>query len=366
LASSQWQPPPRKVSGFIEANEIRVGSRVGGRVLKVFVEEGQPVKKDKPLVSLEPYDLEEQLAQSQAILAARQAELDKLKCGNRPLEIAQAEERSKQLAAVLKKLEKGPREQEIRSAEASLQQADALLKLAQEKKGRMDALIAKNAGTREDLDQANSELKVAQTTQKVRQAELDLLNAGTRPEEIEEAQARLKEAQLAWELLREGYRREEITAAEAAVKAAEAAVAVFKRQLAELTILSPVDGFVEAVELEPGDLVGANSPTVSLLDSSELWVRAYVPENQMGIKIGHKVAVTIDSFPGREFAGHVSYIARQAEFTPGNVQTAEDRSKQVFRIKVLMDDGLKELRAGMSADIWLDRVPATGKESPRS
>lgn len=364
LTISQWQTTPLKVSGFIEANEIRVGSRVGGRVREVFVDEGQLVTKGMKLISLEPFDLEEQAAQAEAVLSQRRAELAKLENGSRPLEVAQAEERLKQLSAVLKKLRNGPREQEIRAAEAALEQATAQLRLATIKQARVESLLTKSAATQEDMDQANSELKVAGASQQVRQAELDLLKAGTRPEEVEEAQAKEKEATEAWELQKEGYRVEEKLAARAAVKAAEAAVAALQRQLAELTITSPVDGLVEAVEIEPGDLVGANTPAVSLIDSHELWVRAYVPENHLGIAIGNKVPITVDSYPGREFAGRVTFVARRAEFTPGNVQTPEDRSKQVFRIKVRLDEGRKELRPGMSADVWLGRIQ-TAESEPR-
>jgi len=99
--------------------------------------------------------------------------------------------------------------------------------------------------------------------------------------------------------------------------------------------------------------VPPNAPVVSMLDLGTLWVRAYVPENRLDLALGQRVVVTVDSFPGREFAGHVSFVARQAEFTPGNVQTPEERSKQVFRIKVEIDEGRDQLRPGMIADVWL-------------
>jgi membrane fusion protein YbhG len=107
------------------------------------------------------------------------------------------------------------------------------------------------------------------------------------------------------------------------------------------------------VELHPGDLVIANAPVISLMDTRSLWVRAYVPENRLQQKVGEKLRVSVDSFPSQRFAAHLSFIARQAEFTPGNIQTPEERSKQVFRIKVVLDEGLDRLRPGMSADVWL-------------
>jgi multidrug resistance efflux pump len=93
---------------------------------------------------------------------------------------------------------------------------------------------------------------------------------------------------------------------------------------------------------------------ISMMDRRSLWVRAYVPEDRMDVEIGRAVAVTVDSRPGQRFAGRVGFIARQAEFTPGNVQTPEDRSRQVFRIKVILEEGRDVLRPGMGADVWLE------------
>jgi multidrug resistance efflux pump len=121
-----------------------------------------------------------------------------------------------------------------------------------------------------------------------------------------------------------------------------------------LRIAAPVDGVVEAVDLQPGDLVSANAPVLSLMDLRELWVRAYVPEDALNVQVGQDVVVTVDSYPDRSFSGKISFVARQAEFTPGNVQTPEERSQQVFRIKVALTEGLDELRPGMAADVWLE------------
>ncbi len=93
---------------------------------------------------------------------------------------------------------------------------------------------------------------------------------------------------------------------------------------------------------------------MSIIDHQRLWVRAFVPQNRIGLQIGRKLRVTADSLPDQEFVGTVSFIARQAEFTPSNVQTPQEREKQVFRIKVNLLGGLKKLRPGMTADVWLD------------
>jgi multidrug resistance efflux pump len=354
LLYSQRPPGPLKVSGFIEADEVRLGSRVGGRVARVAVEEGARVAAGAVLVELEPYDLAERLAQAKGERNARQAELDRLAAGFRPEERAQAQARLDQASANLEKLENGPRPQEIAAGEAHLRLANAQLDLAQAEHTRVANLVERDAVTTQELDQAVKELKVAQENVRVREEELNQLREGTRAEDLRAAEALHEEARQALLLSENGYRVEEVDAARAALHAAEAAVRAIEAQLAELTVRAPVAGIVDAVELQPGDLVAANAPAVTIVDAAHLWVRAYVPENRLGIEIGRRVAIGVDSFPDERFAGEVTFISQQAEFTPGNVQTPEERSKQVFRIKVEVRSGLDRLRPGMAADVWLE------------
>ena len=354
LVYSQFRGGPLKVSGFIEAYEIRVGSRVGGRVDKVLVKEGASVKQGELLVALEPYDLNERRSQASAELAARQAQYEKLAKGFRSEEIEQAKAAYDRLAAQLAELEHGPREQEIAAGEARVRLAEADLVLAQENLDRLERLVPRNAATKEELDEAVTALRVARATLDVRQQELGLLREGTRPEQIEAARAQLEEASQQWLLRKNGFRPEEIAEARAGVEASHAALQAVEQQLAELNVVSPLDAMVEAVDLRPGDMISPNAPVLSLMDTSRLWVRAYVPENRLDLRIDQPLWVTVDSYPETRFRGHVSFVARQAEFTPSNVQTPEERSKQVFRIHVTLDEGLDRLRPGMSADVWLD------------
>jgi multidrug resistance efflux pump len=326
---------------------------VGGRVASTHVEEGSVVTKGQILVELEPFDLLERRAQAAANLSARKAAYDKLNAGFRSEEKSQAKARVDQLAARLEKLENGPRTEEISAAQARVHLAQADLELAQTNYARTETLRDRQVATAEDMDQATKELKVARANVEVRTEGLALLLEGTRPEEIEEARAQKEEARQAWLLTENGYRSEEIAEAKSRMDAAAAALASIARHIEELTISAPVDGTIEAVELEPGDLVSPNAPVLSIMDTSELWVRAYVPQSELRISIGQQVQITVDSYPSERFGGHISFIARQAEFTPSNVQTPEERSKQVFRIRVIIDEGLGRLRPGMAADVWL-------------
>lgn len=351
LLYSQRPAVALRVSGFVESDEIRVGSRVGGRVLKVMVDEGDEVKKDRQLVELEPFQLHEQRAQAAALLAQAQADLDRQLDGYQREEIEQSKARLDQLDAARDRLADG--EEDIAAAEANLQLAAAQHELAKLKYSRTETLFGKNSAAQSDLDQVTSELRVATATVRVREQELQKLKR-TRPSDIKEAQAKVEEARQEWLLRDRGYRKEEKTRAKAAVEAARAALEAFDRQLDELTIRAPADGVIEAVDLRPGDLVGANTPTISMIERGRLWVRAYVPENHLDVRLEQPVAVSVDSFGDRRFKARIIFVARQAEFTPGNVQTPEERSKQVFRIKVLLEEGLDVLRPGMTADVWFD------------
>lgn len=350
LLYSQRQPPLERVSGFVESDEIRIGSRVGGRVASVLVEEGDAVKKGQELIKLEPFQLLEQQAQAGAELAEAQAELARLTAGYRPEEIAEARAREEQLIAARNQL--GNREEDIAAAKANLDLATSELELAKLKYDRTEKLFGKNSAAQADMDQAGTELRVARASENVRREELAKLER-TRPEELKQADAARDEAQQVRMLRERGYREEDKKKAEAAVAAARAALAAIGRQIDELVIRAPADGSIEAVDLRPGDLVGASTPAVSIIEAGRLWVRAYVPENRLDVQVGREVSVIVDSFPGRTFKGRVTFVARQAEFTPNNIQTIEDRSKQVFRIKVLLEEGLDVLRPGMSGDVWL-------------
>lgn len=354
---SQRESETLIVSGFVESDEIRLGSRVGGRVRSVLVEEGQHVNAGDILVELEPFDLLDRRAQADALWTQQKARYDEVHAGYRLEEVAQAQARYEQSNEQLRMLRNGPREQELKVAQAELSMASAELQLAAESLKRISTLKEQGAATQEALDSAVSQQKAATDRVIARREQLALLQAGTREEELAIAEARVREAEQSWMLLKNGYREEEVTQAYSAMKAAESALAAIDRQIEELKVRAPATGTIEALDLRPGDLVAANAPIVSMLDTGRLWVRAYAPENHLDMSTGDKLPLRIDSFPGRTFQGEVTFIARQAEFTPNNVQTPEERSKQVFRIKITLLDGHDVLRPGMAADVYLEGTP---------
>jgi len=353
----QYQPVPFIVSGFIEADEIRAGSRIGGRIAEVLVSEGMVVGRGRPLYRIEPFDLRERLAQAEAALAGYRAEYARLKAGFRKEEIEQARAKRDRARAVLERLKAGPRPQEIEIAREKLKAATADLELAESEYERISRLRESAQAAKTEYDRAVREWKAATAEAAVARQELALAEEGTRKEEVAEAEAALADAEQALKLIENGYRAEDVAKAAAQVAAAEADVAAIKVQMQELTVAAPCDCVVETIDLRPGDLVAANAPSVALLDLSRMWVRAYVPESRLGrIALGQRVPIRVDSFPGERFPGRITFIAHDAEFTPRNVQTPEERSKQVFRIKVTIEQGLDRLRVGMAADVLLDEV----------
>lgn len=352
---TQTRAWPLIVSGFIEADEIRVGSRVGGRVSEVLAAEGQTLKAGDLLYRIDPFDLRETLAQAQSELAAHQAEHARLKAGFRREEIEQIRAKRDGAAALLDKLIAGPRKGEIEIARAKLNSARANLELAKSESDRVAHLNKEDSAVPIEMDRVARGLKAAQAEVDSATQEVALLNEGTRKEDIAQARAAKAEADAALAMMESGYRAEDLAKAAAQVAAAQAAVAAIHLRLKELDVVAPCDCVVEAIDLRPGDFVGPSAPSAAVLDLSRLWVRAYVLESRLGqIKLGQRVPIRVDSFPGRRFMAHVAFIAREAEFTPRNVQTPEERTKQVFRIKVMLDEGRDALRVGMAADVLLD------------
>jgi len=355
LAWQQTRTRPFVVSGFVEADEIRVGSRVGGRVKQVFVAEGSRVKVGDPLIEVDPFDLREQLADAKAQLAANQAEYDQLKAGYRKEEIEQARAKRDLAQAALDEAVAGPRPREIEVAKEDLNRAKADLAFATSEHERVSKLRAQAQTAPREVEEVVRNLKAAEAASAAAEQRLALLTEGTRKEAIAQARAKAADAAEALKLLEAGYRAELIAQAAAKVEAAKARAAAIEARVKELTVVSPCDCAVETVDLRPGDLVAANAPAAALLDVSRLWVRAYVPESRLGeIALDQRVPVRVDSFPNERFTGRITFIAREAEFTPRNVQTPEERSKQAFRIKVTLETGVEKARVGMAADVMLD------------
>jgi multidrug resistance efflux pump len=342
------------ISGTIEADDIHVGSKVGGRVLKVVAKEGQTVQGGETLVLLEPKEFDAALAEAQAALRQAEAKYALVSAGSRPEEIEQAEAAARQAQAELDQLASGPRQQEIDQAMAEWKAAKAQAENAQRFLQRMEGLAKRELVAKQEFDDALAKADETQQKMSAARERYDLLLAGTRKEEVERARQRWAEADAKRRQIRSGFRKEEVDQAKSEVEAARARVQLTRTQLEETVIKAPVDALVETLDLEPGDLVSAGKPVATLLRTGSLWVRAYLPEARLGfVQPGLEVKVRVDSFPRREFRGVVRRINRQGEFTPRNIQTHEERVLQVFQTEVVLDDPEHVLRPGMSADVTI-------------
>ncbi len=354
IVYSQIQPQSNYVSGLIESEEIRLGSRIGGRVKRVLVAEGDRVTKSMPLVEFEPYDLNEREQQAVSVLAEREAVLKKMKTGMRDEEIAQAKSRYDRAREQLSLTQEGARPEEITAAENRLTVAKSELKLAKREYDRISSLHQQNAISKSEFDSADQKWKSAVALVDVRKSELKILKDGARKQEIEIAKANVEDLRLAWELAKKGFRTEDIEQAQAARDSAAASLEAIRSQKRELVLYAPADGIIDSLDLQPGDLVGPNAPVMTMLSTKNLKVRAYVPQRFLQLKVGQELRITVDSFPGEDFQGEVTFISNQAEFTPSNVQTPDDRAKQVYRIRVTLNGDTDKLRPGMTTNVWLD------------
>jgi multidrug resistance efflux pump len=168
---------------------------------------------------------------------------------------------------------------------------------------------------------------------------------------VDDAATKAKTSAEDLRILRQGTRKEDIEAARAEVEQQQRRLETLLKQRAETDVKSTVGGVIQSMGLRPGDLVAPNQTVAEILESSQLWVRVFVPETVLGlVHVGQQVRVRIDTFPNQSFAGHVASVSSQGEYTPRNVQTRAQRAEQVFGVKVLVDPDPK-LKAGMAAEV---------------
>jgi len=327
-------------SGTVEARDIRVGSKVGGRIDKVLVREGDSVEFGQTLITFDDKELQASLQQSRA--AAEKAER-----GFRPEEIAEVRAAAAQAKAEYDQRLNGYRQEDIDAAKADLDRATADEIRTHLDFQRYDALAQKDLVSKQQRDTADANWKMALAQKQNAQHKLDELMRGYRPEEIAAAEARYHQTQATLEKYERGNRREDVDAARAALAYDEA-------RFRERQVLAPAASTVEVLDVRPGDLIPPNTPVATLLERDQIYVRIYIPETEIGrVHLGQKAEIRVDSFPNQVFNGVVEQINQQAEFLPRNVQTREERVHQVFGVKVRIDDTSHRVLAGMAADIKL-------------
>lgn len=312
LAGCRSAPPPSdrvRVSGQVEATEVHIASTVGGRILAMAVSEGSRVAEGATIATLDTADAELAVNRVQADREQADAQLRLLLAGARPEDLRQAE-------AV------------VRAAVADQEAANVDLRSATADAERFEQLLVSNSGSRKQRDDAVARRDGAQ-------------------QRLDGARERVGAAKEALTRLQSGARRQEIEASRARVAAADAQLAVWRKAIADATVTTPVAGIVTERIADAGELVGPRSPIAIVTDLDHAWANVYVDEPSVPkLRLGQPATVFTDA-GGAGIPGTVTYISAKAEFTPRNVQTADDRSKLVYRLKIALDNASGVFKAGM-------------------
>lgn len=345
------------LNGTVEVQEIRLGSKIGGRVKTVSVREGETVKAGQELVRFDTPELDAQRFQLQAKLRSAEADLLKARRGPRPEEKAEAKAAVQVAEAKLEKMTKGWREEEKRQAKSESEAAETDLIQTKSEFERVDKLFKSGPGvavTRSEWDLARALKDRAQKRYDAAMAHYDMIMNGNRPEDIAEMTAEVARAKAKLELLENGTREEDIAMAEANVAEIKARLTEVEANLREAIVVAPSAAVVEVLSVRPGDLVPPNQPVIRILRDDDLWVKVFVPETDLGkVKLNQNVDVTVDAFPGRRLPGTIDQIANVSEFTPRNIQSIDERKHQVFAIKVRVDNQEGIFKSGMAAEVTI-------------
>ena len=292
-----------KVSGSIEATTTEISFKVPGRLARRLVDEGDTVRRGQQVAVLHIDEFLEERNARASELKANQAALADLVAGSRREEIAQAE-------AVLARMRA---------------EADRMAK----EFARAETLFKREVIPLKELDAARAGRDSSAAAVREAKERLQLMKIGPRPHAVSQARAR--------------------------VEAAGAALALAETRFSDTTVSSPVDGLVLAKHAEPGEMLAPGAPVLTIGKMDEVWLKAYIPETELGrVKVGQKVRVTSDTWPGRVYDGMITFISSQAEFTPKNVQTEKERVKLVYRIKITLPNPKMELKPGMPADAVIE------------
>jgi HlyD family secretion protein len=306
LAAASCARSPRGIeaSGTIEAVDIRVASKVAGQILSMPAKEGASLRAGDPVALIDHSSLDLQLGQAEAGIEVARAQLDLLLSGARAEDLAQAE--------------------------AAVDSAREAARIARTDASRTAELLAGGSATQKQKDDDDARAAQADAQERFAAQALKKLEAAARPEELRAAKARLEQAQWAARLV--------------------------GKQIEDCSVAAPIAGVVTRRLAEPGELAAAGSGLVVMTDLGSLALTIYVPETDLAsMSIGEAASIRVDSAPGKVFAGTVSRIASRAEFTPKNVQTKDERVKQVFAVTIDLGAGEGVLRPGMPADASLAR-----------
>jgi HlyD family secretion protein len=355
-----------RLSGNMELTQVDISFKVAGKLIERAVNEGDTVKKGQLIARIDQVQTFRQNQAQQASVQSAEMQLSQSATSivwqqatnEADIELRKADIRQAQ--ANLEQLLNGSRPEEIQQAQAAV--ADAR---TQAEQARLDWERAQTLYKNDDISTAQRDQYQARfnsTAALLRQAEehFALVKEGPRKEEIAAARAALARAQAALKVseanaLEVKRKQEDLAGRKAEIQRAKAQLGVTESQLDDTSVSSPIDGVVLVKSAEIGEVLAAGTTVVTIGDLDHPWLRGYIKETDLGrVKLGQKVKLTTDSYPGKEYWGHVSFIASEAEFTPKQIQTAEERVKLVYRIKIEVDNSSHELKSNMPVDAEIE------------
>jgi len=351
-----------QVSGNVELTEVNIAFKTSGKLMERTVDEGDVVKKGQVIARL---DRDQLLAQREREAAGLNSAISQFAQAETSLAwqkenmAGDVEQRKADLdsyQARLQELKNGSRPQEIQEAKAAVDSAQSEYDRAKRDWDRAQTLYKNDDISTAQYDQYRNRWESSDAALKQAKERQALVLAGPRVEQIEAAAAQVQRAlgslKMAESNALEIKRREqELTFRRSEIERAKANVAMNDTQLADTTAASPVDGVVLVKAADVGEVLAAGTTVVTIGDIDHPWLRAYINETDLGrVKLGAKAKITTDSYPGKVYEGRVSFIASEAEFTPKQIQTQEERVKLVYRIKIDVDNPRHELKSNMPAD----------------
>ena len=350
------------VSGNLELTQVDLSFKVAGKLIERKVDEGNWVKAGDLIARLDPVELERQAVRDKAMIIGAKSNYDQLvtsiefQKSTLESDIAARQAELNQAQAKLDELLNGSRKQDIQQADAGVKDATAQLEFARLDWERSQTLFKNDDISKQQYDQARTKFESA--TQMLRQAQEkdSLVKEGPRQEDIAAARADVARAAAAVKTaeanrLEVKRREQELGQRQSEIERTTAQAGISQKQLSDTEIYTPIDGVVLVKSAEPGEVLAAGTTVVTIGDLEHPWLRAYINETDLGrVKLGQKVRLSTDSYPGKAYWGTISFIASEAEFTPKQIQTKEERVKLVYRIKIEVDNKEHELKNNMPVD----------------
>lgn len=351
-----------RLSGNIELTEVTLSFKSPGRLVELDVDEGDAVTSGQVIARLDRSELESGLEREQAGVRLAESMLVQVRTGiqfqreaiSGEVALRQAELRAAE--ARLAELETGSRPQEREQARAAAAEARTQHAQAAADWERAQRLFANDDISAQQRDQFHARFETTRAALERARQTLALVEEGPRREQIEQQRAAVERARAALRLAEAGRielrrREQELDTRAADIRRASAQHAVLASQLGDRTLTSPVDGVVLSKPTEAGEVVAAGAAVLTIGDIDRPWFRGYIAERDLGrVQLGMPVTVTTDSFPGKQYKGRVTFISSEAEFTPKQIQTKEERVKLVYRIKVDVENPNRELKSNMPVD----------------